>query len=164
MCGGRALSLQPVARATAAWGKGKLGVTLSALGSLLQRAPPEAWWRLACGLHELGAAAQLLLLLAAARRNGDASGCEGVLWCIAAIAHACGGRMVRRRAALRHGATRQSTACACAQRGAAQRGTARRSAAQRGAARHSAAQRGAARHSAAQRPARAGCERAGACA
>jgi len=91
----RALSLQPVARATAAWGKGKLGVTLSALGSLLQRAPPEAWWRLACGLHELGAAAQLLLLLAAARRNGDASGCEGVLWCIAAIAHACGGRMLK---------------------------------------------------------------------
>lgn len=37
----RALGLQPVARSTAAWGRGKLGVTLSGLGFVLQMAGAE---------------------------------------------------------------------------------------------------------------------------
>ena len=89
------LQIQPVARATAAWGRGKLGVVLSALGSVLQRAPAAASWRVSTTLYEKRAVLALFDLLAGSRREGDGNGCEGTLWCIASIAHVAGGRSLQ---------------------------------------------------------------------
>jgi len=88
------LGLAPVARATAAWGSRKAGVVLSSLGSLLQRVPPGLEWKVAAVLHSGGAARRLVAVHAAARADADRPACEAALWCLASLAHVCGGRFL----------------------------------------------------------------------
>ena len=89
------LGLRPVARATAPWGRGKAGVVVSSLAYALQHAPPGQSDLVGAILFEAGAASALFHLLAAARVAGDDAGREGCLWCIASLAHLCGGRALR---------------------------------------------------------------------
>ena len=90
-----ATGLQPVARVTSAWGAKQVGVVLSSIGSALHRAPHTAAWRVAAALHCHGAVPSLLAVLSAARAAGDATARAGAIYCLAAVAHRAGGRMLR---------------------------------------------------------------------
>ena len=90
-----ATGLQPVARVTSAWGAKQVGVVLSSIGSALHRAPHAAAWRVAAALHCHGAVPSLLAVLSAARAAGDAAARAGAIYCLAAVAHRAGGRMLR---------------------------------------------------------------------
>ena len=86
-----------MARVTSAWGAKQVGVVLSSIGSALHRAPHEraAAWRVAAALHRHGAVPALLAVLSAARAAGDAAARAGAIYCLAAVAHRAGGRMLR---------------------------------------------------------------------
>ena len=78
--------------ATAPWGLGELGVVLSTLAHVLQQAPASRADLVAAVLFEAHAVHALFTLLGSARRAADDAGCEGSLWCLASLAHLCGGR------------------------------------------------------------------------
>jgi hypothetical protein len=88
------LGLTPIARATAAWGALKAGVTLSAIGSILHCIPPGTEWVAAGVLYSGDAAGRLVAVHAAARADGDIRAAEASLWCLASLAHVCGGRAI----------------------------------------------------------------------
>ena len=94
-----AFGLRPLARATAPWGAAKLGVALSSLGFALQHAQQHASAAqlslLAALAHEYELAARLFELLGACEARQDTCGANGTLWCLAALAHSCGGRVLR---------------------------------------------------------------------
>lgn len=122
------LELRPVARATACWGRGRLGVVLSSFGYALQhvqrvtdearsddgsstaglarrplhmsadrdsRRAGKAVHALAAHAHDAHASACLFTLLRLSCSTADAAGEEGCLWCLASLAHVCGGRAMR---------------------------------------------------------------------
>jgi acyl-CoA-binding protein len=90
------LRLKKLARATAPWGAGKFGVVLSSLGSALQHARQSRHGHAVAALaHDAGVVHKLFPLLRTARVFADHAGLEGCLWCLAALAHLCGGRILR---------------------------------------------------------------------
>jgi len=94
-----AFGLRPLARATAPWGAAKLGVALSSLGFALQHAQQHGSAAqislLAALAHEYELAARLFGLLGACEARQDTCGTNGTLWCLAELAHCCGGRVLR---------------------------------------------------------------------